>query len=231
MIGAHLDSVEDGPGIVDDGSGVATLLEIATQLSAHPSVQNTVRFAFFGGEENGGEGSDGYIRGLSNEDRKKIKLYLNVDMVASKNGGYFVQGGKGHDKDESGPPGSATIARVLADQLVKTGVTKPETIEFVGDDELAFIDAGIPVGGAEMASDRKTTGQAKDGAGRPGNAMTPATTRLATASTTSIAAYSTTTCGHWLARLPTSRHPKPNWADSTGECSSGLRSRPTGLEP
>ena len=95
MIGAHLDSVEDGPGIVDDGSGVASLLEIATQLSANPSVQNTVRFAFFGGEENGGEGSDGYVRGLSNEDRKKIKLYLNVDMVASKNGGYFVQGGKG----------------------------------------------------------------------------------------------------------------------------------------
>jgi len=167
MIGAHLDSVEDGPGIVDDGSGVATLLEIATQLSAHPSVQNTVRFAFFGGEENGREGSDGYIRGLSNEDRKKIKLYLNLDMVASKNGGYFVQGGKGHDKDESGPPGSATIARVLADQLVKTGVTKPETIEFVGDDESAFIDAGIPVGGAENGdADRKTTGQAKEWGGQ-----------------------------------------------------------------
>ncbi len=162
MIGAHLDSVEDGPGIVDDGSGVATLLEIATQLSANPSVQNTVRFAFFGGEENGAEGSNGYVRGLSNEDRKKIKLYLNVDMVASKNGGYFVQGGKGRDTDESGPPGSATIARVLADQLVKTGVTKPEIIEFVGDDESAFIDAGIPVGGAENGdAERKTTGQAK----------------------------------------------------------------------
>ncbi len=162
MIGAHLDSVEDGPGIVDDGSGVATLLEIATQLGANPSVQNTVRFAFFGGEENGAEGSNGYVRGLSNEDRKKIKLYLNVDMVASKNGGYFVQGGKGRDKDESGPPGSATIARVLADQLVKTGVTKPEIIEFVGDDESAFIDAGIPVGGAENGdAERKTTGQAK----------------------------------------------------------------------
>ena len=93
MIGAHLDSVEDGPGIVDNGSGVATLLEIATQLGADPSVQNTVRFAFFGDEENGAEGSTGYVEGLSAEDRKKIKLYLNVDMVASPNGGYFVQGG------------------------------------------------------------------------------------------------------------------------------------------
>ena len=65
MIGAHLDSVEDGPGIVDNGSGVATLLEIATQLGDDPLVQNTVRFAFFGGEENGAEGSTAYVEGLS----------------------------------------------------------------------------------------------------------------------------------------------------------------------
>ena len=162
MIGAHLDSVEDGPGIVDDGSGVASLLEIATQLGADPSVQNTVRFAFFGGEENGAEGSTGYIRGLSAADREKIKLYLNVDMVASPNGGYFVQGGKGRDPEEAGPAGSATIARVLADQLSKTGVRSPEIINFVGDDESPFIEAGIPVGGAENGDEeRKTAAQAK----------------------------------------------------------------------
>ena len=93
MIGAHLDSVEDGPGIVDNGSGVATLLEIATQLGADPSVKNTVRFGFFGDEESGAVGSTGYLEGISADDRKKIKLYLNVDMVASPNGGYLVQGG------------------------------------------------------------------------------------------------------------------------------------------
>jgi aminopeptidase S len=162
MIGAHLDSVEDGPGIADNGSGVASLLEIATQLGANPSVQNSVRFAFFGAEENGAEGSSGYVQGLSGGERQKIKLYLNVDMVASANGGYFVQGGKGGDTEESGPSGSASIARVLADQLVKAGVTKPETIEFVGDDESPFIEAGIPVGGAENGDDeRKTAAQAK----------------------------------------------------------------------
>ena len=162
MIGAHLDSVEEGPGIVDDGSGVATLLEIATQLGADPSVQNMVRFGFFGGEENGAEGSTGYVEGLSAADRQKIKLYVNVDMVASPNGGYFVQGGKGDDPEETGPAGSATIARVLADQLVKTGVTSPEIIEFVGDDESAFVEAGIPVGGAENGDEeRKTAAQAK----------------------------------------------------------------------
>ncbi|HZN81395.1 MAG TPA: M20/M25/M40 family metallo-hydrolase [Mycobacterium sp.] len=162
MIGAHLDSVEDGPGIVDNGSGVATLLEIATQLGDDPSVQNAVRFAFFGGEENGAEGSRAYVEGLSAGNRKKIKLYLNVDMVASPNGGYFVQGGEGRDAETAGPPGSATIGRVLADQLTKTGVKTPEIIEFVGDDESAFIEAGIPVGGAENGdAERKTRQQAK----------------------------------------------------------------------
>jgi aminopeptidase S len=169
MIGAHLDSVEDGPGIVDDGSGVATLLEIATQLGADPSVQNMVRFGFFGGEENGAEGSTGYVEGLSAADRQKIKLYLNVDMVASPNGGYFVQGGKGDNPEEAGPAGSAMVARVLADQLVKTGVRSPEIIEFVGDDESAFIEAGIPVGGAENGDeDQKMRRQAKDWGGQAG---------------------------------------------------------------
>ncbi len=169
MIGAHLDSVSDGPGIVDNGSGVASVLEIATQLGADPSVQNTVRFAFFGDEESGARGSSGYVEGLSGDDHKKIKLYLNVDMVASPNGGYFVQGGKGRDAEEAGPPGSAPIARVLADQLTKTGVTTPEVVEFVGDDESPFIEAGIPVGGAENGDDeKKTAKQAKAWGGQAG---------------------------------------------------------------
>ena len=179
MIGAHLDSVEDGPGIVDNGSGVATLLEIATQLGADPTVKNTVRFGFFGDEESGAQGSTGYVEGLSAQDRKKIKLYLNVDMVASPNGGYLVQGGspggwwrrlgEGSDPEATGPKGSATIGRVLADQLTKTGVTNPEVIEFVGDDESPFIEAGIPVGGAESGDDEeKTARQAKAWGGQAG---------------------------------------------------------------
>jgi aminopeptidase S len=174
MIGAHLDSVTDGPGIVDNGSGVATLLEIATQLGADPLVQNRVRFAFFGAEENGAEGSTAYVKGLSAADRDKIKLYLNVDMVASSNGGYFVQGGQGNDEEEAGPPGSATIARVLADQLTKAGVKDPEFIEFVGDDEAPFIAAGIPVGGAENGDEgEKTRKQAKAWGGQAGKPYDP----------------------------------------------------------
>jgi aminopeptidase S len=174
MIGAHLDSVKDGPGIVDNGSGVATLLEIASRLGAKPSVQNAVRFAFFGGEENDDEGSSGYVQGLSADDRKKIELYLNVDMVASPNGGYLAQGGKGRGREEAGPPGSATIGRVLADQLAKSGVKYPEIIEFGGDDESPFIDAGIPAGGAANGSDEeKTHAQARVWGGQAGESYDP----------------------------------------------------------
>jgi aminopeptidase S len=170
MIGAHLDSVPDGPGIVDDGSGVAGLLEIATRLGPEPTVRNQVRFAFFGDEENDARGSTGYLDGLSEADRGKIKMYLNVDMIASPNGGYFVQGGTGDDADAAGPAGSATIGQVLADQLAGTGIT-PERIEFVGDDESPFIDAGIPVGGAENGdAKKKTDAQAKAWGGQAGEA-------------------------------------------------------------
>jgi len=131
MIGAHLDSVKEGPGIVDNGSGVAVLLEIASRLGANPSTQNAVRFAFFGSEEEGAAGSTAYVEGLAADGRNKIKLYLNVDMVASPNAGYLVQGGKGGDLSQAGPPGSETVAQVLADELAKTGVTA-QTIKFVG---------------------------------------------------------------------------------------------------
>jgi len=169
VVGAHLDSVPEGPGIVDNGSGVATLLEIATRLGAQPDVRNAVRFAFFGSEEDGAEGSSGYVDGLSRDDRQKIKLYLNVDMVASPNAGYIVQGGAGEDEEGAGPPGSATVGGVLAAELAKTGVAAPEITEFVGDDESAFIDAGIPAGGAENGdAKKKTAEQARNWGGQAG---------------------------------------------------------------
>jgi aminopeptidase S len=174
VIGAHLDSVVDGPGIVDNGSGVATLLEIAKHLGPSAPIRNAVRFAFFGSEEDGALGSTAYVESLSAGDRRKIMLYLNVDMVASPNAGYFAQGGVGNDKSESGPPGSATVARVLADELAKQTGVATEFIEFVGDDESPFIDADIPVGGAENGDDeQKSDEQARAWGGEAGENYDP----------------------------------------------------------
>lgn len=168
MIGAHLDSVPEGPGMVDDGSGVAALLEIATRLGAAPQTRNAVRFAFFGSEEEGAVGSTAYVQGLSAADRQNIMLYLNVDMIASPNAGYFVQGGKGADRSTAGPPGSGTVAQVMVDELARTGVTA-EIIEFVGDDEAPFVEAGIPSAGAENGDEEELSAdQARTWGGQAG---------------------------------------------------------------
>ena len=101
MAGAHLDSVPEGPGINDDGSGVAAVLETAVQLGNSPQVHNVVRFGFWGAEELGLIGSRNYVESLNSEDLKNIALYLNFDMLASPNPGYFT-----YDGDQSLPADS-----------------------------------------------------------------------------------------------------------------------------
>ena len=81
MAGAHLDSVQDGPGINDNGSGSAALLETAIQM-AKVKPANTVRFAWWGAEESGLLGSEHYVAGLTEDEADAIALYLNFDMVA-----------------------------------------------------------------------------------------------------------------------------------------------------
>ena len=92
MAGAHLDSVLTGPGINDNGSGSASILEAAEQL-AHTKLQNTVRFAWWGAEESGLVGSTNYVNGLSQAEKDRIALYLNFDMVGSPNYIFMVYDG------------------------------------------------------------------------------------------------------------------------------------------
>jgi Iap family predicted aminopeptidase len=83
MAGAHLDSVPGGPGINDNGSGVATLLAVAETFGRR--TPGRVRLAFWGGEEEGLVGSRRYVRELSEGQRREIEAYLNLDMVGSPN--------------------------------------------------------------------------------------------------------------------------------------------------
>ena len=65
LLGAHLDSVANGPGINDNGSGSALVLEIARQarrLGVRPA--RGLRFAFWGAEELGLVGSTAYVQQL-----------------------------------------------------------------------------------------------------------------------------------------------------------------------
>lgn len=148
MAGAHLDSVQDGPGINDNGSGSAALLETAIQMSK-TKPNNAVRFAWWGAEEEGLLGSDYYVSQLSETDAAKIALYLNFDMIASPN--YTIGVYDGDDSSGTAPvpipEGSAQIEDVFEGYFTSIGEPFKDT-DFSGrSDYGAFIAIGIPAGG------------------------------------------------------------------------------------
>jgi Zn-dependent M28 family amino/carboxypeptidase len=166
MVGAHLDSVPEGPGINDNGSGVAAVLETAVQMGPSPDVKNAVRFAFWGAEELGTIGSKKYIESLGVDQLKDIALYLNYDMIGSPNPGYFT-----YDGDQSTAPsgavprvpeGSAGIERTLVAYLKSAGKTAQDTSFDGRSDYDAFTEAGVPSGGLfSGAEENKTADQQK----------------------------------------------------------------------
>ncbi|XP_065827069.1 aminopeptidase-like [Oscarella lobularis] len=86
VFGSHLDSVAEGPGINDNGSGSATNLEVAVQVANQKwKPINKVRFAWWGGEELGLLGSKYYVNTLTEEGKSNHSLNLNFDMLASPN--------------------------------------------------------------------------------------------------------------------------------------------------
>ena len=147
VVGAHLDSVAEGPGINDNGSGAATLLTIAEQMSKlHIRPRNTIRFAFWGAEEEGLIGSTYYVDNLSEQALANIMLNLNFDMMGSSNFVRFVYDGSG-DIGDPGPAGSEKIEKVFND-FFKRQRQATDPTEFDGrSDYLAFILNEIPAGG------------------------------------------------------------------------------------
>jgi peptidase M28-like protein/PA domain-containing protein len=140
MLGAHLDSVIDGPGINDDGSGVAALLEIARAL-AGTKPRATVRVALWSGEELGLQGSSHYVRGLTEAERAAIVAYLNADMLGSPNGFAGVY------DEASAPEGSAALGALLIAAVERAGGAPLPVDLHGGSDHVPFGQAGIPTGG------------------------------------------------------------------------------------
>ncbi len=146
VVGAHLDSVPEGPGIQDNGSGSSTILEIALQMDPL-GTRNKVRFAFWGAEESGLLGSEYYVSQLSAREIKDIAVNLNFDMVASPNYGRFVYDGDGSDTALAGPTGSANVEDVFTEYFASQGLASEPT-EFSGRSDYGpFIAVGIPAGG------------------------------------------------------------------------------------
>ncbi|TDC73928.1 M28 family peptidase [Streptomyces hainanensis] len=153
MAGAHLDSVRNGPGINDNGSGSAGLLETALRLAEVDPAgllrEQRVRFAFWSAEEFGLLGSEHYVTGLSDAERRRVALYLNFDMIASPNHGQFVYGAEA----ERDGPVSAAIAADLTRFLDDSGHPSRPTAFDGRSDYGPFLDAGIPAGGTFTGAD------------------------------------------------------------------------------
>jgi len=153
LVGAHLDSVSRGPGINDNGSGSAGILEIAEQFAARGiTPRNMVRFAWWSAEELGLIGSREYVNSRTPAELAQIEMNLNFDMIGSPNFVRFV-----YDGDNSafpvgpgsavGPQGSGEIERVFHHFFSGVGLASAETPFSGRSDYGPFIEVGIPAGG------------------------------------------------------------------------------------
>ncbi|MGW1539869.1 M28 family metallopeptidase [Streptomyces sp. NPDC002309] len=177
FLGAHLDSVAAGPGINDNGSGSAGILEVALELAkSHAKPTNKVKFAWWSAEEFGLLGSEAYVASLTEEQKRQIKLYLNFDMIASPNAGYFVYDGDDSDGVGAGPgpEGSAQLEKGINDFLDSKSIPHEGT-DFTGRSDYGpFIEVGIPSGGTFTGAEGiKTASQAVKFGGTAGQAYDP----------------------------------------------------------
>ena len=192
LVGSHLDSVPEGPGINDNGTGSAFNLELALQMAKLGiTPTNKVRFAWWGAEEEGLLGSTYYVAQLSDAAFENIQLNLNFDMLGSPNHAKFVYDGDFSDTTPPATaptvnPGAAEIERVFVEYFTSVGL-QSEPSGFDGrSDYKAFQDNGVAAGGLFSGAEvSKTAAQAAKWGGLPNVAFDPNYHRPATPSTTS----------------------------------------------
>ncbi|KCV67804.1 hypothetical protein H696_05746 [Fonticula alba] len=164
VLGAHLDSVPEGPGMNDNGSGSAALLEVAVQYfrnRTHKRAVNPVRFAWWAAEEIGLLGARHYVRTMQESgDIAKIAAYMNFDMLGSPNGVPYIHNGT--DVNANIPLDVQNASTRVQQQLESFFVDiakAPYSFTHMqgGSDYLPFIEAGVPSSGmATGASGLKT---------------------------------------------------------------------------
>lgn len=160
MMGGHLDSVPAGPGINDNGTGVALQLELARLLADNPGTGDGALMAFWGAEESGLVGSLAWV--ADQTDFEGIQAYLNYDMVGSPNPGRFVYDGDGSDTpwdvENRGPGGD--IERGFVDWYDAAGIGSLPTQLDGRSDYLGFLYAGVPTGGLFSGASEPMTADA-----------------------------------------------------------------------
>ena len=140
MVGAHRDSAPGSPGLNDNGSGVAAVLDVAERLAAAGTPPARVRFAFWTAEELGLIGSRHFVKRLDAPGRRAIGSYTNLDMVGSPRPRPIVYAAGRH-------PIEQRLERLLLAGLRREGITAQARPAGSRSDHSPFARAGIPVSG------------------------------------------------------------------------------------
>ncbi|MBF0870986.1 M20/M25/M40 family metallo-hydrolase [Gluconobacter japonicus] len=150
MFGAHWDAFGKSTdaqgntvirrGAIDDGSGIAAVLEIARAFKNGPKPKRTVSFASWTGEERGLLGSSWYVaHPLAPLDKTAANLTMDVLQMAGPAHNAFIIGA-----------GQDTLQDDFSAAALKQGrTTQPEAMPergaFYRADHLPFARAGVPV--------------------------------------------------------------------------------------
>ncbi len=133
LLGAHLDSWDPGTGALDDGAGVAVVVEAARRLAALPRhPRRTVRVVLYANEEFGLSGARAYAE-AHKDDLGRITVAAESDLGADP---VLKIGGRV-------PPGGQAALVTLAELLRPLGVAR-DAEEGDGGADLSPL-AGVPV--------------------------------------------------------------------------------------
>eukprot|EP01120_Amphizonella_sp_Union-15-10_P001666 TRINITY_DN11817_c0_g1_i1.p1 TRINITY_DN11817_c0_g1~~TRINITY_DN11817_c0_g1_i1.p1 ORF type:complete len:527 (-),score=96.50 TRINITY_DN11817_c0_g1_i1:54-1634(-) len=152
LVGSHLDSVPAGPGINDNGSGSATILEIAMSIARIKfNPHHKLRFCWWGAEELGLLGSYFYVKDLIQNNREEfnnIVLNLNFDMIASPNFERGIYDANSGVTDFPDVVNASSIIQSLFQNHFKELELAFSLVDFDGRSDYGpFIENGIPAGG------------------------------------------------------------------------------------
>jgi hypothetical protein len=163
MLGAHLDSVLEGPGLNDNASGVAALLEVARGVAASGLPEDAaVRIGLWGAEELGTVGSRAYVETMPD----RPIAYINLDMAGSVRGANLVY------SESTAVSGSEQITDAFEAWFAERGEPSARVDLGGSSDQFAFVEAGIPTGGL-FAGASESGGAAQPSASAAGEALDP----------------------------------------------------------
>jgi Zn-dependent M28 family amino/carboxypeptidase len=142
IVGAHYDSIGDGPGADDNASGVAVMLEVA-KIVANQITPYTIRFVAFGAEEYGLAGSYAYLNHMSQGGFENIVAMIDLNSLVAGNVAYVFSDEAPQSSIRDWALEWATGNGFNLQTIPSVDLNNPDTGKGYSD-FAAFRDAGIP---------------------------------------------------------------------------------------